>query len=175
MEWTLLGFKGLTALYNVHPAFVHFPIALLPAALLFYFIGIVRTQPSFLFAGRFCLYLALLAVIITVWTGLDAEDSFPHTREIQEMIETHETIGITLLVISCLLVLWSFFRDERGPRSRFAFLIVLGLAGLLVLQNADIGSRMVFLKGAAVKPFVPVMEKEIHEEQQQPEQTRENE
>ena len=175
MEWTLLGFKGLTALFNVHPAFVHFPIALLPASLLFYFIGIVRKQSSFLFAGRFCLYLALPAAIITVWTGLDAQDSFPHTQEIQEMIETHEKIGITVLVIAFLLVLWSFFRNEKGPRSRFVFLIVMGFASLLVLQNADIGSRMVFLKGAAVKPFVRVMEKEIHAEQHNQEGTHENE
>src|SRR5512140_3260816 len=54
----LLGSSGLKEVFNLHPAFVHFPIALVPAALWLYFLGIVLRKPALSLAGRACLYLA---------------------------------------------------------------------------------------------------------------------
>ena len=36
MDFSLYGFDGLRQTLNVHPAFIHFPIALLPVTFLFY-------------------------------------------------------------------------------------------------------------------------------------------
>src|ERR1017187_590268 len=63
----LLGFSGLKEVFNLHPAFVHFPIALIPTALLLYFLGIALRKPFFNIAGRACLYLALIGGLVTVW------------------------------------------------------------------------------------------------------------
>lgn len=39
MDWSLLGFRGLDQVFNVHPVFVHFPIAFFPASLLLYILA----------------------------------------------------------------------------------------------------------------------------------------
>jgi hypothetical protein len=55
------------------------------------------------------------------------------------------------------LSVWSFWQQEHRPRAAWAFLAFLGLANLAVLQVADLGGRMVFVEGAAVKPAVSVI------------------
>lgn len=165
MDWSLLGFKGLGQVLNVHPVFVHFPIALFPTTLLFYFIGIVFRKEKFLFTGRICLLLAFLAAAITVITGELAEGSFPHSHALHTMMQTHEKIGIAVLVLGGLLVFWSFWVREGKPKRIGLFLLCLGFVSLLVLQNGDVGGRMVFVEGAAVKTAAPEAKSEpIHKE-----------
>lgn len=41
MDISLLGFSAVRELFNIHPMFVHFPVALLPAAFLMFGLGIV--------------------------------------------------------------------------------------------------------------------------------------
>ncbi|MFA5975779.1 MAG: DUF2231 domain-containing protein [Elusimicrobiota bacterium] len=150
----LLGFSGLREVFNLHPAFVHFPIALIPAALLLYFLGILLAKPALNIAGRACLYFSLISGIVAVWTGLIAQDSFPHNEVIHHMMQTHRTIGLILMVLLGLLTLWSFWHDDQRPRGAWAFILVLAGATYLVLQNGDLGSRMVYIEGAAVKPAI---------------------
>ena len=78
MDTSLLGFAALHEMFNLHPMFVHLPLALIPAALLFYFLGTVFRNPSLLAAGRASLYVALAGAVVSVWTGLRAMESFPH-------------------------------------------------------------------------------------------------
>lgn len=153
------GFSGLTKLFNVHPVFVHFPIALLPLVLLFFGLGIWLKWSSFLIAGRATLYLACAAVIITVLTGNAAAESFPHNEAIHQMMETHQHTGYIILGLTLLLTFWSFWQRAHVPRGAWGFLLVAAFASYFVLQTADIGGRMVYLQGAAVKPMVPMMEK----------------
>lgn len=155
MDWGLLGFKGLGAVLNIHPVFVHFPVALFPTTLLFYFVGIVWKKEKFIFAGRIALALTFLSTALTVTTGLLAEDTFPHSDVLHNMMETHEKIGITGLVLSGVLFLWSFWRRDGFPKARLLFLALLATTTLAVLQNADIGGRMVFLEGAGMKQSAP--------------------
>lgn len=155
MDWSLLGFKGLFEVINIHPVFVHFPIALFPTTFLFYFIGIVFRREKILFAGRLLLLLALVATAITVITGELAKDSFSHSHVVHTMMLTHEKIGIAVLVLGGLLVLWSFFVREGNNKKPWVFLLLLAFTTLLVLQNGDVGGRMVFVEGAAVKAVEP--------------------
>lgn len=154
MDWTLLGFQGLRQVANVHPVFVHFPIALFPAALLCYGVGIARRRAGWLFAGRCCLCLAVLGAGVAVLTGELGEETFPHTDAVHKLIETHEAIGIGTLVGGAILAAWSFCRCDGVPRGRIGFLLLLALATLGVLQGGDLGSRMVFMHGAAVRPVI---------------------
>lgn len=151
MDWTLFGFQGLDQVFNIHPVFVHFPIALFPTTLLFYTIGILGKKDRFLFAGRVCLFLTLTSVIVTVVTGLLAADSFSHNETIHRILMTHQKIGYAILISGALLFIWSFIRKEGAPRFSRLFLLVLLFTVLMVLQNGDLGGRMVFVEGAAVK------------------------
>ena len=158
IDFSHYGFSGLTKLFNVHPVFVHFPIALLPLVLLFFALGIWLKWPSLLIAGRTTLYLACASVIITVLTGNAAMESFPHNEVIHRMMKTHQHTGYVILGLTVLLTAWSFWQRANVPRGSVAFLLVTAVATYFVLQTADIGGRMVYLEGAAVKPMVPLME-----------------
>ena len=165
MNWSLLNFKGLTELFNVHPAFTHFPVALFPTALFFYLAGILWKNDYFFFGGRICLILAFLSTILTAWTGFRAMHSFPHTEEIRTMIETHKDLGLLLFLTSLLLVIWTgVHHKKKATEWNLWFLILLFFVNYLALQNGDLGSRMVYENGAAVKTSMPVTEEKIGEE-----------
>lgn len=154
IDFSLIGFSGLFTVYNVHPAFVHFPIVLFPVSLFFYLLGFVRRSSSLLMAGRILLYLAALSGTVTVWTGWLAAKSVPHNEAIHRMILTHQTTGFIILGLAVILVLWSFWAENHRPKAAWGFLLGLAAVSLLVLMNGDLGSRMVYLEGAAVKPAV---------------------
>ena len=151
MDWSLLGFRGLGQVFNVHPVFVHFPIALFPTALLFYLIGIIRKRTDILLAGQICLGLSLAGTAISVLTGYLAQESFPHGETIHRMMGTHQMLGFAILTQAVVLMIWSFLKREGKPKASPLFLVLFGMTTLAILQNADLGSRMVFVEGAAVK------------------------
>lgn len=154
---SLLGFTGLKDVFNIHPAFVHFPIAFFPGALMLYGLGILLKRPSWTVAGRACLYLGAASTVITIVTGWQAQSSFPHNERIHHMMMTHLHIGATIGVLAAVLVLWSFWHRAQQPRGRYAFLAILAFTSYAVLQNGDLGSRMVYVEGAAVKPAVGII------------------
>lgn len=160
MDWSLYGFEGLTEILNVHPAFVHFPIALFPAALLFFGLGLALRREPFLIAGRSCLYLAVLSVAVVVYTGLQAKQTFPMDEHMHRMVETHEHTGFIIAGLSFALIAWDLASRGNLPRFPWAFTALLAVASYFVLQNGDIGSRMVYLHGAAVEPVVQAQESE---------------
>lgn len=151
MDWSLLGFQGLSQLFNTHPIFVHFPIALFPTAFLFYLIGLVRKRNDMLLAGQICLALALISTIVTVLTGYWAQETFPHGDVIHRMMGTHQTLGFAILGLGLFLTIWSFLKRQGVPKASIAFMVLLGITVLVIFQNGDLGARMVFVEGAAVK------------------------
>ena len=157
MDISLLGFSGLFRMFNTHPVFVHFPIAFIPAALALYLLGAVFKDRRWFFAGQTCLVMGALGAVVAVVTGLRAEGSIPHNQQIHDLMQVHKTIGWTILVLIVLLVLWSFWKKNERPAGFWTFFVGLVFATYLVLQNGDLGGRMVFLEGAAVKPAVPVI------------------
>jgi len=157
MSFSQLGFQAIHEIYNVHPMFVHFPIAFYPGALLLYLLGRVLRKPFLTGAGRVCLYFGAAGVLLAFATGLAAEESIPHNEAIHEMMETHEALGWIILGITILLTLWSFWQRDSRPAGENLFIVVLGMGVLLILQTADIGSRMVFVEGACVKAAAPLI------------------
>ncbi len=151
MDWSLLGFQGLRQMANSHPVFVHFPIALFPTALLFYLLGIFRKRIEFSRAGQICLILGLAGTTATVLSGYFAQETFPHGETIHHMMETHRSVGFIILALTGILTVWSFLRHEGQPRLSKLFLVMLILNVLAIFQNSDLGGRMVYVEGAAVK------------------------
>lgn len=152
MNQSLWGFKGLKEIANIHPVFVHFPIALFPLVLLLYAIGILGKMPGYLSAGRVSLYLAALSGVLTVLTGLQARRTIKFNMTLGQMVKTHQGIGLSIFFLAVVATVWSFFQENNLPRAGIPFLVVLVAINYLALQNADIGSLMVYTQGAGVKP-----------------------
>lgn len=148
IQW---GLKGLEELINIHPLFIHFPIALLLSSLAFYFFGNVLKKEEFLVAGKWTLYFGTLAATVAVWTGLEAAKTVSHGAGIHEMMMAHQYIGFAVVGLSLILSVWLFFSKANIPsKGRIFFLSCLLLLNAILIQGADLGGRMVFLNGVGV-------------------------
>ena len=146
-----LGLQGLKEMISVHPLFVHFPIALLCMSAIFYWLGAVLKNEGLIESGRWTLYGGVLFGVISVITGLKAANTIPHDDETHEIMELHQNMGYVIVFLSVALGAWTLAVKSALPqKGRTLFLIACLILAALVTQQADLGGRMVFLKGAGV-------------------------
>jgi uncharacterized membrane protein len=157
MDFHHLGFQTLANAVNDHPAFVHFPLALIPAALALFLAGRLFKMPSLLGGACWVLGLAAVSCLVALVTGLKASNSFPRNAPIQEILGSHMSLGIAVTAATLALAVWSFVRWNRRPS--VPFLLWLGIDAVFVLMQGDLGSRMVFEYGAAVKPMIQELQR----------------
>jgi uncharacterized membrane protein len=150
----------LTALPNLHPAVVHFPIALLPLAMLTDVVSLVQRQQPFWERLATLLYLLGAAgAALAVRTGEQAADSLvglppkvqPHIGEHSDW--AHYTLWLfgALAVLRLALFWRDRTRSEISWRAARLGLAVLAIAGTTVLaRTADLGGALVFRHGLAV-------------------------
>lgn len=144
---------GIAALENIHPLFVHYPIALFTTFFIFDLLGFCFKKPEWRYLASWLLYLGTIAAAFTVLAGLSAADSVEHSEEVHEIMETHEHIGITVLALALFLSAWRL--KQWGIQSTGANSLFIGLAGVLCLLlslGADLGGLMVYHYGVSVNP-----------------------
>jgi uncharacterized membrane protein len=147
------GLRGVQEITNIHPLFVHFPVALLLAAAGFYFLGALLRKDELFAAGKWTLFAGALSTIPAVWTGWVAANTVAHDEEVHQIMMKHQTLGFVLLGLSAILSLWLLIMRANIPaKGRIFFMIALLLMSGLIMQQADFGGRLVFLKGVGVKP-----------------------
>ncbi len=141
---------GLRAALNYHPIFVHFPIVLWFAALLFELLAIWRASDDMQRTASRMLYLGTLAAIITVLTGLAAQNSVP-PGEAQRVLGVHETLMLVSTSLAIALCMFAFFvRKNFTPQWRKIMLLGLCVLGALVIIGTDRGAQLVYGYGTAV-------------------------
>jgi uncharacterized membrane protein len=146
---------------NLHPAVVHLPLALLPAAILFDLAALVRPTSTWLErGGSLLLILAALGAAASVVAGERAEEGIgPQPPAIRDLLHEHEDLGKkSLMACSALAVarLLLSLRDRERPRLTAVFLRVLLLAAafgtlFLITLTADRGGALVYRHGVAVE------------------------
>ncbi len=144
------GLQGVQEMINIHPLFVHFPIALLLAASMFYFLGSIFKKEELFVAGKWSLFLGTLGSGVAVWSGLQAAETVFHDEEIHKIMMAHQYVGIAILVSSAALSLWVILSKKTIPSMRLVFLGGLLILSVLIAQAADFGGRMVYGKGVGV-------------------------
>ena len=150
-----LVFPGLRAMENFHPVVVHFPIVLLPLALLFQVLALRRGNDWQRVALLF-LWLGTLGALAAATTGLLAEAGVEHQEAAHEVMELHKTLMLTTTGLGALLSMLALVCRRRLTCG--VQLLLLG--GLLVLSGvltvgADRGGQLVFQYGVGVqKPAV---------------------
>ena len=140
-------------LVPLHPAIVHFPIALITTALILH--GIQLWKPNWLgrVVGMWLMGLATIFSIAAVLTGQKeaakaGEIGYP--TETLIFIERHETLGkivvwgAILFFVSWVYLFLKYKNDLRIDRLALAFLLLLFL---IVTVSAYTGGQLVYIHG----------------------------
>lgn len=137
----------------IHPAIVHFPIALLALSILADTIGYFRKVWSADAIGFWALVGATLGGGAAVGAGyLDARrlrlPAEPHS-----VLHAHIDLGWTVLVVVVLLAVWRWvLRIRAGSRVGRAYLAFAFLTLALTFAQGYYGGEMVYSHGVGVAP-----------------------
>jgi len=136
---------GVQHLQNSHPLVVHFPIAFLFGAALFYGLAWIFRREPFALTGFSLLIVGVLAAGAAVGTGLYAEKGVMVSFSVREnLLETHEKLMLSTLGLSIVIALWALiarpFPKKGRPLFALLFLVLLAIMTL----GADYGARMVY-------------------------------
>lgn len=136
---------GVQHLQNIHPLVVHFPIAFLVGASLFYFLGWIFRNNTFTTTGFLLLLLGTLSAGAAVGTGLYGEEGVMVSYSVREhLLEMHEKMMLVTLGLSITLSIWVLIARPFPKKGRLLFLLLfLVLLGIMSV-GADYGARMVY-------------------------------
>ena len=136
---------GMQHLQNIHPLVVHFPIAFLVGAALFYFLSWIFRNQTFASTALLLLILGTLSAGAAVGTGLYAEEGVMVSRSVREhLLEYHENIMLGTLGLSIVLSIWALVARPLPSKRRWVFLVLLVVLLGAMTVGADYGARMVY-------------------------------
>lgn len=150
-----LIFPGLRAMENLHPVFAHFPIGLLPAALLVQALAVARRREEWQRAALWLLWLGTLGALAAAVTGLLAAGKVEVPDPAIEVVELHETLMLTttgLALVLSVVALVAVWRQRLTRRVQFLLLGGLLVLGGVLAVGADRGGQLVYQYGVSVKP-----------------------
>ena len=137
--------RFLFKMESFHPILVHFPIALLLAALLIETLGLLFSKQHWHRVSLWNLTLGAAGAAVAVLTGRQAMAVAKHSMEIYRIMELHERLGygvlaLTILIAGCRLLA----RDRISRKTRWMLWALLAAACGLMAFSAHLGGRMVY-------------------------------
>ena len=136
---------GVQHLQNIHPLVVHFPIAFLMGAALFYGIAWVLRNSTLATTAFFILMIGVISAAAAVGTGLYAEDGVMVSVSVREhLLEHHEYFMLATLGLSVALAIWALISRPFPKRGRSIFLLLFLALLVIMTLGADYGARMVY-------------------------------
>ena len=135
----------------LHPAFVHFPIALVVTSFISDLLGRVFNKASLRAAGFWSLIGALIFGAITATTGYyDMTRTRGVLGDTARYVDFHEYAGFILIGAVVVLALWRILYARKDLMPGFAYLIAAALVMGMVLFQGWYGGEMVYSQGAGV-------------------------
>lgn len=157
-----MSLQDWTALPNLHPALVHFPIVLVALGLLGDLLLVTRVRSAALDRHLALLWLGAAASAgATYLAGDEAAESLTLPSTADATLGLHEDwalatlIGIAFVGVLRIAVAW-WDRHESFPGPHAARVVALVGAFVvqgLVLRTADLGGALVYRHGVAVAPI----------------------
>lgn len=134
-------------IHELHPALVHFPIALMPVSLIADLLGRLTGNERLLDLGRTTMPLTAASNALAGAAGLIAQETVQGSDEASSMLVTHRTLNTAALLITSLMAI----RRVSQKRPGIAYL-GLGFGTLaMVTYGAYLGSKMVYARGMGVE------------------------
>lgn len=143
---------GFSAMANVHPLIVHFPIAFIIAFFIVDLIGSIFDSDDWRKVASGMLYLGTISAGLAVYFGFMAAASVDHGNNVHLIIIKHRFFGISVLGLSVFLSLWRLMSGGaiRGVMN-IIFLLFAAILNVLIILGADLGGLMVYQHGVAVE------------------------
>jgi len=138
---------------HLHPIFVHFTVALLLVATLFYLLALIdgRRRPQWLTVGRWDLWLGAAATVGTALTGLYAFNTVAHDAPSHAAMTDHRNWAVATLVLFLLLAMWTLMRARAGRTISAPIVGGLLIASLVLGSTAWRGGALVYQYGLGVR------------------------
>ncbi len=136
---------GASHLQNPHPLVVHFPIAFLYGATLFYFIAWALRRDALAWTAMWMLVLGVVGAAGAVATGLYGAEGVmiaPSVRE--KLLEPHKELMLATSAVALVLCAWAVIARPMPVRGRYLFLLATVVMAAMLAKGADYGGRMVF-------------------------------
>ncbi len=157
---------------SLHPAVIHFPIALLLVAPLFLVIGLLMREErgrTFAFAALLLMILGTAGAWMAVFTGESAAEITEHSTPIKATIEQHEDLGqstravftVLTLAYAAIVLLPLVQRQTRAVFTTvlpLAFLVIYVAAAILLAKTAHEGGRLVHELGSSASAVAAVQD-----------------
>ncbi len=152
---------GLSAFQNIHPIFVHFPIAFFLGTLAMEVVAIFRHE-KFHLVVTWMLFLGTLSAIMTLPTGFYAADLVAatdprgHAAPWHDFIHIHRNWMVATTAVGIFLTGYLFWINKKGnwASQRWGLLLGLVILSVMVTLGADRGGRLVFEFGTGVNSEV---------------------
>jgi uncharacterized membrane protein len=128
---------------EVHPAAVHFPIALFPTAVAFDGLGLLTGDRSLMDTGRRLIPLAAAGAAVAGAAGLAAQGAVRAKGPAHPHLVTHRTLNVGLTVLLAALAV------DRTRRERPSAGYLAGIA--VMAYSTYLGGKMVYGHGVGVE------------------------
>lgn len=130
---------------QMHAALNDLPAALFVVGVLFEVLGYVTKRESLTSAGFWALVAAAIGGVLSVWSGLRAEDIIEHGSVMHRSVERHQTLAIVFTLVAGTMTGWRIF--QRGPLTTRTFkhyLVFASIGTASLLWTAKVGGRIIF-------------------------------
>lgn len=133
-------------LQELHPALVHFPIALLPTSLVADSLGRLSGSETLLEMGRRTMPIAAASAALAGIFGLVAQQTVELDDDTTDMLITHRNLNLAATALTFVMAARRAAR--KRPSLRY---LAAGFAGLgVVTYSAYLGGHMVYEHGVGV-------------------------
>jgi uncharacterized membrane protein len=143
---------GITAMNNIHPVLVHFPIALLISFFIVDFMGVVFKKSTWRDIASGLLYLGTISALCAVIAGFIAADSVAHGENVHAIMDRHKILGLSVLSLAFVLSGWRLLAGGKiKGEINFLYLFLSATLSILITLGADMGGLMVYKYGVSVE------------------------
>lgn len=154
----MLQFPPIPSWDGLHPLIIHFPIALLLIAPVFVAVGAALTPAKgrpYLIAGMVLLLAGTASIFVAVETGEAAGKLAERSPGMEQILENHASLAertqavftvLSVIFVALIAVPWYLKRADTRLTTTIlplAFLVLYGAGGLLLVNTAHNGGRLV--------------------------------